>query len=129
VTAEASCSISIWECAGLSPLSLYQGCTGAEGNALPLGPEHLTRYCFLFKSLGLEFVVLSLLGALSDERPGLSFVSHVIFEVECRSYFTTDSQSVCLGIEHPCGTCDQILLPVGMLLSEICGLVSVGRPL
>jgi hypothetical protein len=39
------------------------------------------------------------------------------------------SQSVCLGIEHPCGTCDQILLPVGMLLSEICSLVSVGRPL
>jgi hypothetical protein len=45
-----------------------------------------------------------------------------------RSYFTTDSQSVCLGIEHPCGTCDQILLPVGML-SEICGLVSLGHPL
>jgi hypothetical protein len=39
------------------------------------------------------------------------------------------NQSVCLGIEHPCGTCDQILLPVGMLLSEICGLISVGRPL
>jgi hypothetical protein len=36
----------------------------------------LTRYCFLFESLGLEFVVLSLWGALSDERPGLSFVSH-----------------------------------------------------
>jgi hypothetical protein len=32
------------------------------------------------------------------------------------------SQSVCLGIEHPCGTCDQILLPVEMLLSEICSL-------
>jgi hypothetical protein len=32
-------------------------------------------------------------------------------------------------MEHPCGTCDQILLPVGMLLSEICGLVSIGRPL
>jgi hypothetical protein len=48
-------------------------------------------------------------------------------------YFTTDgrsvSQSVCLGIEHDCGTCDQILFPVGMLLSKICGLVSVGRPL
>jgi hypothetical protein len=29
----------------------------------------------------------------------------------------TVSQSVCLGIEHPCGTCDQILFPVGMLLS------------
>jgi hypothetical protein len=41
----------------------------------------------------------------------------------------TVSQSVWLGIEHPCGICDQILLPVGMLLSEICGLVSVGRPL
>jgi hypothetical protein len=50
-----------------------------------------------------------------------------------RSCFTTDSQSVsqslCLGIEHPSGTCDQILLPVGMFLSEICGLVSVGHPL
>jgi hypothetical protein len=41
----------------------------------------------------------------------------------------TVSQSVCFSIEHPCGTCDQILLPVGMLLSEICELVSVGRPL
>jgi hypothetical protein len=35
--------------------------------------DHLTRYCFLFKSLGLEFVILSLWGALSDEKPGLSF--------------------------------------------------------
>jgi hypothetical protein len=42
-----------------------------------------------------------------------------------RSYFMTDSQSVCLGIEHPCGTCNQILLPVGVLLSEICDLISV----
>jgi hypothetical protein len=41
----------------------------------------------------------------------------------------TVNQSVCLGIEHPCGTCDQILLPVGMLLSEICDLISMGRPL
>jgi hypothetical protein len=46
-----------------------------------------------------------------------------------RSYFTTVSQSVCLGIEYPCGTCDQILLPVEMLLSEICGLVSMVRTL
>jgi hypothetical protein len=37
---------------------------------------HLTGYCFLFKSLGLELVVLSLWCALSDERSGLSFVSH-----------------------------------------------------
>jgi hypothetical protein len=29
-------------------------------------------------------------------------------------------QSVSLGIEHPCGTCDHILLPVRMLLSETC---------
>jgi hypothetical protein len=41
----------------------------------------------------------------------------------------TVGQSVCLCIEHPCGTCDQALFPVWMLLSEICGLVSVGRPL
>jgi hypothetical protein len=55
-------------------------------------------------------------------------------ESRSRSYFTTDSQlvsqsvsqSVCLGIEYPCGTCDPILFPVGMLLSEICGLVSGG---
>jgi hypothetical protein len=39
------------------------------------------------------------------------------------------SQTVCLDIEYPCGTCDQLLLPVGMLLSEIFGLVSIGRPL
>jgi hypothetical protein len=44
-------------------------------------------------------------------------------------YFTTDGQSGSLAIEHPCETCAQILLPVGMLLSEICSLVSVGRPL
>jgi hypothetical protein len=34
------------------------------------------------------------------------------------------SQSVCLCIEYPCGTCEHTLFPVGMLLSEICGLVS-----
>jgi hypothetical protein len=34
----------------------------------------MTRYCFLFKSLGLEFFVLSLWGVLSEERSGLSFV-------------------------------------------------------
>jgi hypothetical protein len=35
----------------------------------------LTRYCFLFKCLGLKFFVVSLWDALSAERPGLSFVS------------------------------------------------------
>jgi hypothetical protein len=30
----------------------------------------------------------------------------------------TFSQSVWRGVEHPCGNCDQILLPVGMLLSS-----------
>jgi hypothetical protein len=39
----------------------------------------------------------------------------------------TDSQSICLGIKHPCRTCDQILLPVGMLPTEIWGLVSAGH--
>jgi hypothetical protein len=38
----------------------------------------LTRYC-----LGLEFVFLSLWGALSDERSGLSFVSHSLVICLC----------------------------------------------
>jgi hypothetical protein len=50
-----------------------------------------------------------------------------LWRCRSRSYFTTVSQSVCFGIEHPCATCDQILFPVGMLLSEICCLVSMGR--
>jgi hypothetical protein len=57
---------------------------------------------------------------------------HTGWEVEVTLRLTDSqsvSQSVCLGIEYPCGTCDQILLPVGMLLSEICGPVSRGRPL
>jgi hypothetical protein len=37
--------------------------------------------------------------------------------------------TVRLCVDHPCGTCYQILFPVGMLLSEISGLVSVERPL
>jgi hypothetical protein len=45
------------------------------------------------------------------------------FEVEVTLRLT-----VCLGIEYTCGTCDQILFPVAMLLSEICCLVSVRRP-
>jgi hypothetical protein len=44
---------------------------------------YLTRCCFLFKCLGLKFVVLSLWGALSDERPGLSFVSHSLVICLC----------------------------------------------
>jgi hypothetical protein len=43
----------------------------------------LTRFCFLSKSLGLKFVVLSLWGALFDERPGLSFVSHSLVICLC----------------------------------------------
>jgi hypothetical protein len=51
----------------------------------------LTRYCFLFKSLGMEFVLLSLWGALSDERLRPSFVS------QSQSHFTADSQSVSMS--------------------------------
>jgi hypothetical protein len=41
-------------------------------------------------------------------------------EVEVKvTLWLTVSQSVCLGIEHPCGTCNQILLPVWMLLSGV----------
>jgi hypothetical protein len=58
-------------------------------------------------------------GALSDERTK----SKLLYD------WQSVGQSVCLGIEYPCGTCDQILFAVGTLLSEICGLVSGGRPL
>jgi hypothetical protein len=47
---------------------------------------------------------------------------HVPHEVEVTLRLT-----VCLGIEHPCGTRDQILFPVGMLLSEIYGAPSLMR--
>jgi hypothetical protein len=78
--------------------------------------------------------------AKSDRQPDVWYIglwpqyiniSITILDIRSRSYFTTYGQlvSVYLGIEHPCGTCDQILLPVGMLLYEICGLISVGRPL
>jgi hypothetical protein len=46
------------------------------------------------------------------------------------SYFTTDGLSVSMSwCREQCGTCYLILLPVWTLLSEICGTVSVGRPL
>jgi hypothetical protein len=48
------------------------------------------------------------------------------FEVEVTLRLTF-SQSVCFGIQHPCGTCDQILLPVEMLLSEICGVLVITK--
>jgi hypothetical protein len=79
----------------------------------------LTRYCFLFKSMGLKCVVLSLWGALSDQRS----VS------QGQSHFTADSQSVCLGFEPTLWTFHQILLPFQELESGICCPVSVERPL
>jgi hypothetical protein len=43
------------------------------------------------------------------------------------SYFTTDGQPVSMSrCQAHSGTCDHILLPVGRLLYESCGLVSVG---
>jgi hypothetical protein len=35
------------------------------------------------------------------------------------SYFTTDSQSVCLGTEHPCGTCITVLFIYEQLLRKL----------
>jgi hypothetical protein len=57
---------------------------------------------------------------------GFLYITCYLFEVTLQ---LTVSQSVYLDIEHPRGTCDQILPPVEMLLPEICGLLSVGRPL
>jgi hypothetical protein len=47
-----------------------------------------------------------------------------------QGYFTTDDQSISKSsCRAHSGTYDQIFLPVGMLLSESCGLVSLGRHL
>jgi hypothetical protein len=54
-----------------------------------------------------------------DERTGLE----VEVEVEVTLRLTV-SPSVCLGIEHTRGTCDQILLPVGMFLLFLANLQS-----
>jgi hypothetical protein len=70
-----------------------------------------------------NFPCLSHINSLST--PGSSQTK---IEVEVTLRLTV-GQSVCLSVEHPCGTSDQILLPVGMLLPEICCLVSMGRPL
>jgi hypothetical protein len=121
---------------------------------------HLTRYCFLFKSLGLEFA-LSLWGTLSDERSclwlrvtlrmtvseyvlvssplcgcltrycflfkslGLEFVlcgapSLTRGRAQAQSHFKADSQSVCLGVEPTLWAFDQVLLPFQEFGSGIC---------
>jgi hypothetical protein len=66
-----------------------------------------------FQCLALKFVVLSLWGDLSDERPGLFFViqSQSHFTAESESVSQSASQSVCLGIEPTLWTSDQRLLP------------------
>jgi hypothetical protein len=61
------------------------------------------------------------------------FIGSAVRNVEVKVEVTlrlSVSQSVSMSwFRAPFGTCDQISLAVGMLLSEICGLVSVGRPL
>jgi hypothetical protein len=88
------------------------------GVGTPLSP--MTRF----------FYFLSLLDSCFALRLWAPFLRASRIEVTLRLTVSQSvSQSECLGIEYPCGTCDQILLPVGMLLSEICCLLSVGRPL
>jgi hypothetical protein len=65
----------------------------------------LTRYCFLFKSLGLESVVLSLWGALSDERSGLSFVSHSLVICLCVHLLFTFLSFAHLSYTYVYGKC------------------------
>jgi hypothetical protein len=76
------------------------------------------KYYFLSECCCLKFAVLFLWGALFDDRR-----RRLLYD------WRSVSQWVCLGTEHPCGAYDHILLPVGRLLSEGCGILSVGRPL
>jgi hypothetical protein len=82
----------------------------------------LTRYCLLFESLGMKFVVLSLWGALSDERPGLSFVrqsqSHSTVSMSwCRAHF--------VDVWPDIASSSRVL--VWNLLSSLCGAPSLTR--
>jgi hypothetical protein len=56
------------------------------------------------------------------------WIRHAYFEVKVEvTLRLTVNQSACLGIEHLCGTCNQILLPVRRLLSSFCGAPSLTR--
>jgi hypothetical protein len=70
--------------------------------------------------------ICSVITQWSESRRTRNHTCKSKFEVTLR---LTVSQSVCLGIEHPCGTCNQILLTVRRLLSESSHHLSVGRPL
>jgi hypothetical protein len=72
-----------------------------------------------------EIIIVYLYIRFANPVANYEIGTKVEVEVDSQSV----SQSACLGIEYPYGTCHQILFLVGMLLSEICGLVSVGRPL
>jgi hypothetical protein len=87
-----------------------------------------TRYYFLSECYCLKFAKVDVTLRLTVNQSVL--VSSTLVGLATRYYFLsqcyrlkfgklevtlrlTVSQSVCLGIEHPCGACDQILLPVG----------------
>jgi hypothetical protein len=97
---------------------------------------HLRKSCIELNSLRYQlFLPLHLFLLPLHVSVSLDHL-HVLRSYIYLLYFTTVTQSVwikfreaVISVEHPCGTCDQISLPVGMLLSEICGLVSVGHPL
>jgi hypothetical protein len=78
--------------------------------------EEATRYYFLSVCCCLKFAVLYY-GAPSLTRGVTEDILHTPNERRRRGGGRRIRRS------------DQILLPVGMLLSEICGRVSLGRPL
>jgi hypothetical protein len=104
-----------------------------------------SRYYFLSECCCLKFAVLFLWGRPLWWRTGLQFAvqslngpsrAEPLTILYCLIWYSPNlesreskvevtlrltgsqsiGQSVCFGIEYPCGTCIQILLPVGMLL-------------
>jgi hypothetical protein len=69
----------------------------SESDVLVSSPlcGRLSIYCFLSKCLCLKYVILALWGALSDEKPGLPFVSHGLVICLCIhlqfTYLSTES--------------------------------------
>jgi hypothetical protein len=101
--------------------------SGAVGTHWLSRTERNESYWFLTRCW---YKAKHLIGLVKQGAP--EFQNHKIFG-KCSlslSFFTTNGLPADMSrCRARSGTCNQILLPVGRLLSESCGLASVGRPL
>jgi hypothetical protein len=110
---------------GLPPSLLMITKRERESGHSPCVTSSLTGGCVCLSWMGFAFDRCT--------YPTYSLLLNIFFLLSFyrnRSYFATDGQSASMSwCRAHSETCDQILPPVGRLLSESCGLISVGRPL